>query len=224
MTKILAWHFLNDDGSYCYGNGKPRPGGTETVSIDKRPLKLYYWGLHASRNIIDALGFARGCLLRRVELGGEMVKYRDEVCATRRHELWRMDITNILHEFACWCAERAVKRLPEPYPQFENALKTKRAWLRGECNDETLGKICSNVQNAQWDILVKIIPAMRDTALAVETAMSPCGLVASKCASHYGQVTLMKQTREDFARQREKDAQRRKLLRMIEKARKEKGL
>jgi len=228
MTKILAWHFLKDDGSYCWGRGTPPPGGIETINVALRPLKLCCWGLHASRNILDALEYAGGALLRRVELSGEIREDGDKICASTRRELWRMDIADVLHEFGYWCAERVVKHLHKPCPQFvntlfENALKAKWAWLRGECNDETLDKIRVSMQDVQANVFVKTT-FLLDAVRAVEFAMWPRSVTVGRSASFFGRIAMAAQTRDYFATiDSEKEAQCRKLLRMIRKARKEKG-
>jgi len=227
MTKILAWHFLKDNGSFCYGRARsPQPGGIETVSTDKRPLELCRWGLHASRNVIDALRFAEGALLRRVELSGEILRGGGKICATRRRELWRMDITNILHEFACWCAERALKRAVDAGHKvpdcYWDALEAKRAWLRGECSDKTLGKMQLSLQNAICD--AALFSEQPYSLAILQVAARPlyrCPLLAGRTTSYHARELVLQLTKDYAAIKREKDAQRRKLLRMVEKARKE---
>lgn len=44
----------------------------------------------------------------------------------------------LLHEFACRCAERALRRVENPDPRSMRAIEVKRAWLRGEATDEEL--------------------------------------------------------------------------------------
>ena len=43
-----------------------------------------------------------------------------------------------LHEFACICAERALKLAGVTDERCWNAIKAKRAWLRGEISDDEL--------------------------------------------------------------------------------------
>jgi len=45
---------------------------------------------------------------------------------------------NILHEFACRCAEEALKLIYNPDPRSIAAIEAKRAWLRGEITDNEL--------------------------------------------------------------------------------------
>lgn len=42
----------------------------------------------------------------------------------------------VLHEFGCWCAEQALALIPEPDPRSVEAIRVKRAWLRGEATDD----------------------------------------------------------------------------------------
>jgi hypothetical protein len=57
----------------------------------------------------------------------------------------------VLHEFACWCAERALKAEEKAGrkvdPRSWEALKVKRRWLRGEALD---GELIAAV-NAAYD-------------------------------------------------------------------------
>ena len=48
-----------------------------------------------------------------------------------------------LHEFACVCAERALSRVEHPDPRSVEAIKAKRAWMKGEISDAELA--------AAWD-------------------------------------------------------------------------
>ncbi|MCI9553017.1 MAG: hypothetical protein HFE94_05730 [Acutalibacter sp.] len=44
----------------------------------------------------------------------------------------------MLHEFACRCAEEALKLVEEPDPRSVAAIEAKRKWLRGEIGDREL--------------------------------------------------------------------------------------
>lgn len=60
------------------------------------------------------------------------VDAEDKLWAVLREEL--ID-ARILHEFACWCAEDALSHVENADERSRNAIKVKRAWLRGEAND-----------------------------------------------------------------------------------------
>ena len=63
------------------------------------------------------------------------VDAEDKLWAVLREEL--ID-ARILHEFACWCAEEALSHVEHPDERSWNAIKVKRAWLRGEASDAEL--------------------------------------------------------------------------------------
>jgi hypothetical protein len=137
---MLAWHFLRDDQRLSYPpHTLVEVGQKMTV---EPPLELCRWGLHASKRALDALGYAPGIIACRVELSGEILEDDDKVCATERTVLSMIDATNILHEFACWCAEQALLREREagqkPNPRIWAAIEAKRKWLRGEITDSEL--------------------------------------------------------------------------------------
>ena len=52
----------------------------------------------------------------------------------------------ILHEFDCVCAEYALSLIENPDPRSVNAIKVKRAWMRGEATDEEL----NTARTAAW--------------------------------------------------------------------------
>lgn len=64
------------------------------------------------------------------------VSDQDKLWAVLRPELVSDDI---LHEFACRCAEMALSLVEEPDPRSIAAIEAKRAWLRGEIDDKELG-------------------------------------------------------------------------------------
>ena len=215
----LAWHFLRDDGRCGYSKARPKPGGTEKVSTRRKPLALCEWGLHASENIIDALVYAGGALLRRVELGGEILDGGDKYCAAERRELWRMDISRVLHEFACWCAERALKRERkagyEPDPRSWNVIKVKRLWLNGKAAKVELAA----ARETAWE-------AAADAAwsAARSAAWEAAKTTAWAAARINGLAAAMIDAGDIAAWAAERKAQDRKLLSMVMRAAKERGL
>ena len=137
---MLAWHFLRDDRRLNYPPHTWVEVG-QKLTIDP-PLSLCNWGLHASKRAIEALQYAPGPIASRLELSGEILEGYDKVCATERTVLQMVDATNVLHQFACWCAEQALLREREagwePDPRSWAAVEAKRKWLRGEITDSEL--------------------------------------------------------------------------------------
>ena len=130
---VWAWHFT-DGWALC--DGTPLEVG-RTYEHDGT-LVLCDAGYHASRRLIDALGYAPGSVLSRVAVGGEIIEGDDKLVARTRTVLWALDVAPVLHGFACRCAEDALSVAGTPDPRSVAAIAAKRAWLRGEINDEGL--------------------------------------------------------------------------------------
>ena len=64
---------------------------------------------------------------------------------TSRTVIAMADATRVLHEFACWCAERVLRRCweagQESDPRYWKAIEVKRAWLAGKATDEELATV-----------------------------------------------------------------------------------
>ena len=97
-------------------------------------------GLHAPIDIMDALRCARGPVLCRAVIGG-----------TKRRILWVYDATDVLHEFACRCAEDALALVASPDSRSRAAIAAKRAWLRGEINADELADARGGAECASRD-------------------------------------------------------------------------
>jgi hypothetical protein len=136
----LGWHFLRNDGTTGTGSLRPVPG--ETLQHEG-PLSVCHSGLHYCPHALDALNYAPGSLVERVEPVGEVVMgtglRSDKYVTSARRCLWIADATSTLYEFAYWCAERALRAAGhEPDRRLLEAITAKRAWARGEITDEQL--------------------------------------------------------------------------------------
>ena len=134
----IGWHFLPADGMTRYLS--PTKVYVGRVLRETRPLVMCECGLHACRSALDALGYAPGPIACLVELRGPRIDGPDKSCAAERKCLAKLDATNILHEFACWCAEQALKAERkagrEPDQRSWEAVRVKRRWLKGKAADE----------------------------------------------------------------------------------------
>lgn len=177
MTEhILAWHFLPDDRKLRYAPYTPvEPGQVLRV---EGPLELCRRGLHASIRPLDALRYAPGGIVCRVEMGGGILHGDDKLCASERKTLWVADATNALHKFACLCAERELLRQRraghEPDKRCWAAIEAKRAWLRGEIDDKALAAAADAARDAAraaaWAAVNAADAAARDAADAAAWA------------------------------------------------------
>ncbi len=97
---MLGWHFLSDSGLLRNGYKPPADGDWLEYSGILVPCES---GLHFSEHPYDALQYAPGAILCRVECEGDLQSHGDPVdkwVCRRRKILWRQDITAELREFA----------------------------------------------------------------------------------------------------------------------------
>ena len=108
MDTILAWHFTGVDAA-----GRPvlrdwQPVPPCGVGLEHAgPVVMCTSGLHASRDILDALSYSPGCWLHRVECAGIEVEEADKLVCRRRRVVASADMTWALVTWAEWCAGRA---------------------------------------------------------------------------------------------------------------------
>ena len=149
MNTMKGWHFLQDDRRFRWGTREiVIPSKTYTA---EGPLKMCQNGMHASKRIIDALQYAPGAIVCRVILEGELIHDSDKSVGRKRTVLWMLDATNILHEFACRCAESALKSIDDPDPRSFAAIKAKRDWLKGKITNKELSVARDAAWDAAWD-------------------------------------------------------------------------
>ena len=99
---MKAWHFLPADRELTNGDGRKVIAG-EWLEVDGPPVPRSH-GLHACADIMDAMKLARGPVIQRVEMGGEIVRYGTRIVATRRKCLWWIDADALLQEYTRLCA------------------------------------------------------------------------------------------------------------------------
>ena len=143
---MKAWHFLNSDRCLGYGDNRlVEPGQTLQQPDMEREPELCCYGMHASQRIVDALKYAPGPIVCRVEIPDPIVG-DDKIVGRERTVLWMVDASTVLHEFACRCAEDVLALVDNPDPRSLAAIEAKRRWLRGEATDSELAA----AQAAAW--------------------------------------------------------------------------
>jgi len=136
MKTIKAWHFAQQDRCLRHGDGRKIIKG-RNLKVEGNPILCNY-GLHASRKIMDALAKSRGPIICKVEIGGKIDEDSKELAGQSRKCLWWVDAEKLLHEFACKCAARALKKTNTKTSKYWNAIKVKREWLAGKATDDEL--------------------------------------------------------------------------------------
>ena len=137
--KHLGWHFLPDDRRLRWNHkGKPLgPGSVRTTSA--API-LCEQGLHWSANIRDALIYAPGSYVCRVEAWGNTVIGDDKGSSQTRRILWSFDAEMVLWAFLCDVAEEALNVANVTDERSWAAISLRRDWLAGK-----------DVSPDQWD-------------------------------------------------------------------------
>jgi hypothetical protein len=157
----LAWHFVGT----TLRDGRPVPPDGEWL-IHDGPVVLCESGLHASEHPFDALKYAPGPILCRVELGGGLVYGSDKVAAPQRRIIARIDATALLLQFARTCALSVI--------HLWNAPDVVRQYL--ETGDETIQ------QTAYAAAYAASVAAAADAAYAAADAAADAAYAASVAA------------------------------------------
>ena len=135
---ILAWHFVTENRTLRDGQ-KVRAGRVYRLPKGSQPV-LCKVGYHGSVRALDALQYAPGPIVCRVELRGTIVEDTDKLVASERKVLWVADATKTLRLFALAAAEGALKaerkRGREPDKRSWDAIRVTRNWLMGKASDE----------------------------------------------------------------------------------------
>ena len=92
-----------------------------------------------------------------------------------------------LHEFACRCAEDALKLVKYPDPRSVAAIEAKRKWLKGEITDEELAAARDAAWAAAW-------AAARDAARDADRAAARAAAwAAARDATREKQVDILRE-------------------------------
>ena len=157
---MLAWHFIGEDKRLGNGDGRLVEVG-QTLECEGEPA-LCSNGMHGSARLIDALKYASGPIVCRVEIEGDVIEGDDKLCGRRRTVLWMLDATRLLHEFACQSAEDALALVEQPDERSVAGIAAKRAWLDGKITDKKLDSAWA----AAWDASQNVAWVASAAALA----------------------------------------------------------
>jgi len=181
---VLAWHFLPADRRLGYGDGRLIRKGRR-LHVEGEPI-LCKHGMHGSRRLIDALSYASGPIIERVEIRVDkpykIVEGQDKLVGNWRKTLWWMDGAAILHEFACREAEDALRDAGITDERYWDAIRVKRLWIQGRATNEELDAARDAANDAAWDVNHSATCAA--AAAAISDAVCAAGRVAVAAADH----------------------------------------
>lgn len=105
---ITAWHFTKEPDKLRTGTPF-KVGEWIEVGGDLVPCE---WGLHASEWAFDALQYAKGPYLWRVECEGDIIEHGDKLVCRRRRAISGGDASDLLYRFARYCAQQVITLWP----------------------------------------------------------------------------------------------------------------
>jgi hypothetical protein len=182
MEKIKCWHFLQDDKRLRWGSKEVcKVGKTYTCEGE---LKLCENGLHGSRKIMNALGYAPGSICCKVEIWGEIKEEKDKLVGRNRKILKMINAEKILRKFARLCALDVIDKWDAPevviqYLKTGNEKLRAAAWVAAW--DAAWGAAWVAARDAAW---VAAWVAARDAAWdAAWVAARDAARVAARVAA-----------------------------------------
>lgn len=137
---IKGWWFGGD----ILPNGDGRTVTEGCVLSVEPPIILCECGLHFSPRILDALEYAMGATVWRVEGWGEVEEVSDKIACEHRRHIWRLDICAALRRFAC---HEALRVLPADAP----ACVREYLAMADKASEEQIAKALYAVCDAAWD-------------------------------------------------------------------------
>ena len=145
--RITGYHFTGA----TLRNGEPIPKPGEWL-VHNGLIVPCSSGLHASVKVLDALQYAPGPMLHKVILEGELQSHGDPIdkyVGRRRKILASIDATNLLRDFARWCALSVIDKWAAP-DVVRKYLKTGDKKLRDAASAAAWSAASSAAKYAAW--------------------------------------------------------------------------
>ena len=169
MSKpVLAYHFT--DG-YHLRDGAPLEVGREYV-FDGEPV-MCECGYHASRHVFDALKYAPGSILSRVECREITDECDDKIVCKRRTVIQTIDATDLLLRFARMCAldvihlweapDIVIRYLKTGDESLRDAARSA-AWEASSASSARASGAASSAEAAAWSAAWEASSAAWDVA------------------------------------------------------------
>ena len=208
---MKAWYFAHESNKLQYGDGrKIKIGETHTIDCIPQCCKK---GLHGSIKILDALSFAKGSIIYRVDIKDKIDKQNDKICGQSRTYLYGgINIEKELHVFSRWCALQVIYLWNAPQVVIEY-LKTGNESLRTAAWDATRAA----ASDTAWDAARA---AAWDAALDAASVARAVAWNAARAAAWNAARAAAWNAAWAVAR----DSQNKKLTQLINKAIKERGI
>ena len=147
--KIKAWHFVAEDRKLSFGSEADRlivePGFIYTESD---PPAICKSGLHGSIRAYDALDYAPGPIICRVQLWGDVEMAPDKLVARNREVLWMADAAPELRLWACWAIRKVWHLLVDQ--RSRTAVEVAERFARGVARLDDLAAARDAARKEAW--------------------------------------------------------------------------
>ena len=146
-----GWWFGDKLG---YGDGRiPEVGVTHSVGGIPECCRH---GLHAGTTILNALRYAGSATLWRVEIWGDVDHNNDKITGTHRKYLWKLDVDDVLRDFARRCALDVIHLWDAPevvveYLKTGNEEIRDASWASHASWDASWASWASWASRASWE-------------------------------------------------------------------------
>jgi len=178
---MKAWHFLHDNGLLRDGTDPPADGQWLEYPGKREMCKS---GLHASIKPLDALKYAPGSIVCRVEVDKAcIITWHHKINTRRRKILWRLDTIEILSHFSRLCALDVIHLWDAPdvvIKYLRTGDKSRREAARSAARD-TVSTVFNAASSAAGFATAKYIGYATANA-AAGAASSAIGLAAGRAA------------------------------------------
>ena len=216
MSKtVLAYHFTN---GYHLRDGQLLETGREYV-FDGEPV-MCESGYHASRHVFDALEYAPGATLSRVECREVTEERDDKLVCKRRTVIQTIDATDLLLRFARMCALDVV-HLWEAPDIVIRYLKTGDEALRDAARAAARDTARDAARPAEWNAAMAAARSIGPRSIGRDAAMAAARDAAMSAAMSAAWAAAWA-TAKDAARAAAKDVamqgKRVRLARMVNQA------
>ena len=101
---MKAWHFVAHSRRLQYEDDRIVRTGRTYRTPNNDPISLCENGMHGSVRPIDALPYAPGPIVCRVDITGEIEETDNKFAGRNRKVLWMYDATRVLEKIARECA------------------------------------------------------------------------------------------------------------------------
>lgn len=193
---MKAYHFTSE----TLRNGQPIPPIGEWL-VHNGPIVPCDSGLHASEHPLDALQYAPGAMLHLVELEDNLVSHGEPIdkwVGRRRKIVTTIDATELLREFARWCALQVIHLWDAP-AVVRQYLKTGDESLRAAARRTAASAAARAAASA-----------------AARTAARTAASAAAWNAAWAAAMAAARATTWDAAWAAAREAQRHKLMEMVQ--------